>query len=182
MTNQVVKKFLTKHNCYVLIHNNPLFSLSSGMSKSRQLAAIMFADITGYTAMMQEDEIIALQLRHKLKSQLDQEIINHNGRLIEFKGDGVLCSFNSTIEGVRAALSLQLEMQRHPVVPLRIGMHTGDVVFEEDDIYGDGVNIASVWNLLRYREAFLLPAGFMMILKIKKTFIQSLSVSMYLKM
>jgi adenylate cyclase len=123
------------------------------MSKSRQLAAIMFADIAGYTATMQEDEVIALQLRQKLKLKLDQQIIKHNGRLLEFKGDGVLCSFNSTIEGVRAALELQLEMQKHPVVPLRIGMHTGDVVFEGDDIYGDGVNIAS------RMESFAIPGG-----------------------
>ena len=123
------------------------------MSKSRQLAAIMFADIAGYTAMMQEDEVMALQLRHKLKQKLDEEIMNHNGRLLEFKGDGVLCSFNSTIEGVRAALALQLDMQKQPVVPLRIGMHTGDVVFDEDDIYGDGVNIAS------RMESFAIPGG-----------------------
>src|SRR6476661_1637331 len=123
------------------------------MSKSRQLAAIMFADIVGYTAMMQEDEELAFELRSKLKEKLEDEVRNHNGRLLEFKGDGALCSFNSAIEGVRAALDLQLEMQKHPVVPLRIGMHTGDVVFEEDDIYGDGVNIAS------RMESFAIPGG-----------------------
>nr|MBA2561430.1 tetratricopeptide repeat protein [Chitinophagaceae bacterium] len=104
---------------------------------------IMFADIVGYTALMQGDEELALSLRQKLKQKLEAETNAHNGRILEFKGDGALCSFNSAIEGVRAALALQLEMQTIPLVPLRIGMHTGDVMVEDDNIFGDGVNIAS---------------------------------------
>jgi adenylate cyclase len=123
------------------------------MSQSRQLAAIMFADIVGYTAMMQEDEALALQLRNKLKKKLENEVIAHHGRILEFKGDGALCSFNSAIEGVRAALALQLDMQTSPLVPVRIGMHTGDVVVDGDNIYGDGVNIAS------RMESFAVPGS-----------------------
>jgi adenylate cyclase len=123
------------------------------MSQSRQLAAIMFADIMGYTSLMQEDEALALQLRHKLKTKLEEETSAHNGRILEFRGDGAMCSFTSTIEGVRAALALQINMQSDPVVPLRIGMHTGDVIFEENNIYGDGVNIAS------RMESFALPGS-----------------------
>jgi adenylate cyclase len=126
----------------------PPFFLSSfyihlAMTSSRQLTAIMFADIAGYTAMMQEDEALALQLRYKLQKELENEVAAHNGRILEFKGDGALCCFASTSEAVRAALGLQLKMQNHPVVPLRIGMHTGDVMVAENTIYGDGVNIAS---------------------------------------
>src|SRR5678816_1934425 len=113
------------------------------MSQSRQLAAIMFADIVGYTAMMQEDEALAMNWRQKLKKKLEEEIIAHKGRILEFRGDGAMCSFISTIEGVRAAVALQLYMRSEPTVPLRIGMHTGDVIFDENNIYGDGVNIAS---------------------------------------
>jgi adenylate cyclase len=123
------------------------------MSSSRQLAAIMFADIMGYTALMQEDEALALQLRHKLKTKLEEVTSTHYGRILEFRGDGAMCSFTSTIEGVRAALALQLDMQSNPIVPLRIGMHTGDVIFEENNIYGDGVNIAS------RMESFALPGS-----------------------
>ena len=65
------------------------------MSKVRQLAAIMFADIVGYTAMMQEDEELAFELRTKLKNKLEYEVGKHGGRILEFKGDGALCSFNS---------------------------------------------------------------------------------------
>ncbi|MEO6288521.1 MAG: tetratricopeptide repeat protein [Ginsengibacter sp.] len=113
------------------------------MATSRQLAAIMFADIAGYTAMMQEDEAMAIRLRDKFQKKLEEEVNHHNGRVLEFRGDGALCCFSSTIEGVRTAVALQLEMQINPVVPLRIGMHAGDVAIEGNTVYGDGVNIAS---------------------------------------
>ena len=113
------------------------------MSQTRQLAAIMFADIMGYTAIMQQDEAKAMQLRDKLKSKLDEELSLHGGRLIKFSGDGALCSFSSALEAVKAATSTQLLMQQEPIVPLRIGIHQADVVFDESDVYGDGVNIAS---------------------------------------
>lgn len=113
------------------------------MASSRQLRAIMFADIAGYTALMQEDEENGLQLRDKFQRKLQDVVSAHYGRILEFKGDGALCSFTSTIEAVRAAIDLQLDMQTAPEVPVRIGMHTGDVVVERNNIYGDGVNIAS---------------------------------------
>ena len=123
------------------------------MPQTRQLAVIMFADIVGYTGMMQEDESMAIKWRQKLKKKLEEVVAAHEGRILEFLGDGAVCSFISTTEGVRAAVALQLHMQSEPVVPLRIGMHTGDVIFEENNIYGDGVNIAS------RLESFALPGS-----------------------
>jgi TolB-like protein len=113
------------------------------MSQTRLLAAIMFADIVGYTAIMQEDELKAYSLRNKLQKKLDQEVTDHQGFILQFMGDGALCRFSSSTEAVRAALALQLDMQNPPTVPLRIGIHTGDVILEENTVYGDGVNIAS---------------------------------------
>jgi len=113
------------------------------MSTSRQLAALMFADMVGYTAMIQEDESLALELRQKLRRKLEETVNSHYGRILEFRGDGALCSFNSAIEGVKAAVALQLDMQMLPIVPLRIGIHTGDVMVDGDHVYGDGVNVAS---------------------------------------
>ena len=113
------------------------------MPQSRQLAAIMFADIMGYTAMMQDDEALAIQLKNKFKDKLEAELSLHGGRLIKFSGDGALCTFSSAYEAVKAAIDTQLYMQEIPVVPLRIGIHQADVVFDETDVYGDGVNIAS---------------------------------------
>ena len=123
------------------------------MSSLRQLAAILFADIAGYTAIMQEDEKLALQFRNKLQEKLKKEVTIHQGRVLELRGDGALCSFTSTIEAVRAALALQLEMQAQPQVPLRIGIHVGDIVVDGDTIYGDGVNLAS------RMESFAIPGS-----------------------
>ncbi len=113
------------------------------MPNSRKLAAIMFADIVGYTSIMQEDEALATLLRDKLKNKLEVEVHLHKGRIIKYSGDGALCSFDSAGESVRAAFAVQLAMQEDPKVPLRIGIHQADVVFEESDVHGDGVNIAS---------------------------------------
>ena len=123
------------------------------MPTSRQLVAIMFADIAGYTAMMQEDEKTAVQVRRKLHKKLKEETDIHNGRILELRGDGALCTFSSTIESVKAALAVQLEMQILPTVPLRIGIHTGDVMVDGNNMYGDGVNIAS------RMESFAVPGS-----------------------
>ncbi|MEO6221464.1 MAG: FlgO family outer membrane protein [Ginsengibacter sp.] len=123
------------------------------MPQSHQLAVIMFADISGYTAMMQEDEALALELRSRFKKKLEEEVAIHQGRILEFRGDGAMCCFSSTNDAVRAAIALQLDMQSSPVVPLRIGMHSGDVVLEGNSAYGDGVNIAS------RMESFAVPGS-----------------------
>lgn len=113
------------------------------MSTSRQLAAILFADIQGYTALMQRDEASAMFLRDKFQRNLEKEIKSRNGRIATFSGDGALCVFKSAIEAVQAAIAVQERMREDPVVPLRIGIHTGDVISEGKNVYGDGVNIAS---------------------------------------
>jgi adenylate cyclase len=123
------------------------------MAFSRQLAAIMFADIVGYTALMEKDESLAMDHRARLKNQLEKVVAEHGGRVLEFHGDGALCSFNSTLESIKAATKLQLEMRTDPIVPLRIGIHTGDVLVDDNNVYGDGVNIAS------RMESFAVPGS-----------------------
>lgn len=113
------------------------------MSKSRQLAAILFADIQGYTALMEEDEAKAIIVRDKFQKVLTYEIKPHNGRIIQLNGDGGFCIFRSAIEAVRAAIEIQMHMREEPYIPLRIGIHTGDVITDLKNVYGDGVNIAS---------------------------------------
>jgi TolB-like protein/Tfp pilus assembly protein PilF len=127
---------------------------------TRQLAAIMFADIAGYTAVMQKDEKIALQLRSKFTNKLEEVVAGFNGHILDFRGDGGMCRFSSTIESIRAALTLQLAMQEEPKVPLRIGIHSGDVVVDGNNIYGDGVNLAS------RIETFALPGSILFSAKV----------------
>ena len=111
--------------------------------------------------MMGADEALAMQLRDKLKQKLIAETSLHGGRIIKFSGDGALCSFDSAGECVRAAIAVQIPMQQEPIVPLRIGIHQADVIFEDGDVHGDGVNIASRLESFAIPEAFLFLQKFM---------------------
>ena len=113
------------------------------MGSTRQLAAILFADIEGYSALMHQNEQLAAAIREKFTHETRSQIKAHGGRVVQFSGDGALCVFSSSISAVQAAISLQLTMRAEPQVPVRIGIHSGDVMLDETDIYGDGVNIAS---------------------------------------
>jgi len=113
------------------------------MPQTRQLAAILFADIVGFTHLMQKDEHKANLTRKKLYGSLENQTAQRQGRILKFSGDGVLCMFQSPVEAVRAAIEVQSEMRQEPQVPLRIGIHIGDVIIDENDIFGDGVNLAS---------------------------------------
>src|SRR6185436_16792684 len=113
------------------------------MSQTRQLAAIMFTDIVGYTALMGNDEKKAFELLSKNR-QIQKPIIEqHNGRWIKELGDGVMASFNTASDAVNAAMKIQEACNAAKNFQLKIGIHLGEVVFENDDVYGDGVNIAS---------------------------------------
>lgn len=109
----------------------------------RQLVAIMFVDMVGYTALMQENESLAKEKRKHLKQVLERAVNEFDGKVIQYYGDGSLSIFSSAINGVRSAISIQQQLQKHPKVDVRIGLHTGDVTIEEETIYGDGVNLAS---------------------------------------
>jgi adenylate cyclase len=109
----------------------------------RQLAAILFADMTGYTALVQENEQLARVKRRRLKEVLETIIARHNGKILQNYGDGSLSVFSSAIDSVHSAINIQQELQQEPKVDLRIGIHTGDITMEDDAIYGDGVNLAS---------------------------------------
>jgi adenylate cyclase len=109
----------------------------------RQLAAILFADMTGYTSLMQENEHLARLKRKRLKEVLESSVGQFNGKILQNYGDGSLSIFSSAIDSVGCAIHIQHLLQQEPKVDLRMGIHTGDVIIEEEAIYGDGVNLAS---------------------------------------
>ena len=113
------------------------------MSATRQLAAILFTDIAGYTAMMQRDEQSAIKMVKHHRAVLEKTVDEFEGNVIEFYGDGSLCIFTSITKAMHCALSIQQQMQAEPPVPLRLGLHIGEVIYEDGKIMGDGVNIAS---------------------------------------
>lgn len=113
------------------------------MPQNRQLAAIMFTDIEGYTAIMQHDEVRALSLKDRHREILQQKHNECNGRIIQYYGDGTLSIFQSAVDAVDCALKMQQEFCRPPNVPVRIGLHVGDIILNENHVFGDGVNLAS---------------------------------------
>ena len=99
--------------------------------------------MTGYTALMQDNEHLARMKRKRFKEVLEVAVADHDGKTLQYYGDGSLSIFNSAINSVNCAISIQQQLQLEPKVELRIGIHTGDVVMEDESIFGDGVNLAS---------------------------------------
>lgn len=109
----------------------------------RHLAAILFTDIVGYTAMMQRDESLALSAVRRHQEVLERLVPLHEGEVYQYYGDGSLNIFHSAIQAVKAALEIQKELLADPPVLLKIGVHIGEIYTENGKIFGDGVNIAS---------------------------------------
>ncbi len=109
----------------------------------RQLAAIMFTDIVGYTEMMHQNESAAAAVRQRHRDVFQKEHQRCKGEILQYYGDGTLSIFKSAVEAVECPIAMQQQFQTSNIVPLRIGLHLGDIVFDENDVYGDGVNLAS---------------------------------------
>ncbi len=103
----------------------------------------MFADMVGYTALMQEDEGEARRQTRGHREILGPAVERHDGEILQHYGDGTLSIFRSAVEAVECAVEIQLAVAERGLVPLRIGVHAGDVVRDGEDVYGDGVNVAS---------------------------------------
>jgi adenylate cyclase len=118
---------------------------------NRKLAAILAADVVGYSRLMGADEAGTLAaLKQHRETTFDPAVAAHNGRIVKLIGDGVIAEFGSVVDAVNCALSVQRsnavapdQSASQPIIVLRIGINLGDVIIEGDDIYGDGVNIAA---------------------------------------
>ncbi len=113
------------------------------MKFSRQLAAIMFTDIQGYTKLMQQDEEKAIEIRNKHRNIFNASTEEHSGKILQYYGDGTLSIFSSAIDAVNCAIEMQKGFSEKPAIPVRIGIHTGDIIINDEEIIGDGVNVAS---------------------------------------
>jgi class 3 adenylate cyclase len=117
----------------------------------RRLAAILAADVVGYSRLMERDDTGTLErLKAHRKELLEPLLAEHRGRIVKLTGDGVLCEFASVVDAVACAVAIQQGMaRREQDVPeaerirFRIGVNLGDIIVEGEDIYGDGVNIAA---------------------------------------
>src|SRR5947199_5957948 len=121
------------------------------MTATRRLAAILAADVAGYSRLMGADEEGTLERLKALRRELlDPKIAEHHGRIVKTTGDGLLVEFASVVDAVRCAVAVQQAMPERNTsvgadnrIELRIGINLGDVIVEGDDLYGDGVNIAA---------------------------------------
>jgi len=110
---------------------------------TRQLAAIMFTDIQGYTAMMQQDEQLALEIRNRHREIFNSTNDKYHGKILQYYGDGTLSIYDSAVRAVECGIEMQLAFQLDPNIPVRIGIHIGDIMITDDGIVGDAVNLAS---------------------------------------
>src|SRR4051795_3385895 len=121
------------------------------MPTTRRLAAILAADVAGYSRLMGEDEEGTLAALKAIRRELsDPKIKEHRGRIVKTTGDGVLVEFASVVDAVRCAVDIQREMAvRNAGTPdpkrieLRIGINLGNIIIDDRDIFGDGVNVAA---------------------------------------
>src|ERR1700722_7464096 len=121
------------------------------MAPTRRLTAILAADVAGYSRLMGADEEGTHErLKAHLAELVNPKIEEHRGRIVKNTGDGLLAEFASVVDAVRCAVEIQRGMaEREPEVPeeqrirFRIGINLGDVIVEEHDIFGDGVNVAA---------------------------------------
>lgn len=110
---------------------------------NHQLAAILFADIVGYTAMMQKDEEESVQKVNRFRESVELIASELNGKIVQYYGDGALLLFQSSTDAVEFAKLLQEDLSEPPAIPVRIGIHMGDVFLHSGNVFGDVVNIAS---------------------------------------
>jgi adenylate cyclase len=118
------------------------------MTQTRRLAAILAADLAGYSRLIEKDEGGTLQGFKAIQAELfDPTIAAHNGRLVKTTGDGLLVEFSSVVDALRCATEVQAGIaERNATIPtdrrieFRIGINVGDVVVEDGDIFGDGEN------------------------------------------
>jgi len=121
------------------------------MSQTRRLAAILAADVAGYSRLMGADEEGTLERLKALRRELlDPKIAEQRGRIVKTTGDGMLVEFSSVVDAVRCALEIQramidgnAEIPEDQRITFRVGVNLGDVIIDGDNIYGDGVNIAA---------------------------------------
>jgi len=125
-------------------------------SQSHQLAAIMFTDIEGYTALMQKDEAKALIFRNRHREVFNDITKKYKGKILQYYGDGTLSTFSSAIDAVKCGIELQLAFREEPRIPVRIGIHSADIIFREDGIIGDGVNVAARIESLAIPQSVLI--------------------------
>ena len=150
---------------------------------NRKLAAILVADVVGYSRLMEADEAGTLgALKRHRETIFDPAVAAHNGRVVKLIGDGAIVEFGSVVDAVNCAVSVQRSSPSSPdaamrqsTIVLRIGINLGDIIIENDDIYGDGVNIAARLEPLAEPGGIASRRSFMKASVIGSTFVSKMA-------
>jgi len=134
----------------------------------RRLAAILAADVAGYTRLMEDDEEATLAAWWAARKELiDPAIADHSGRIVKHTGDGFLAEFATASDAVRCAATIQTAMKGRNegsdpgrFFDFRVGINLGEIVDDGEDIYGEGVNLAARIKAMAERAASIFPAAF----------------------
>ena len=136
-----------------------------GERAERLLAATLAADVAGYSRLIEADEEGTLGRLKSLRAEIDPKIASHKGRIVKTTGDGLLVEFSSVVDAVRCAAELQAAIADYNRLPtfdcridFRIGIHQGDIVVEDEDIFGDGINVAAPLEGLAEPGGICVPA------------------------
>jgi len=132
--------------------------MSNSQKVEHKLAAIMFTDIVGYTEQMSKDQDVAFALLEEKQSKFKPLVKEHNGSLIKEMGDGTLSQYPSAIDASKCSVELQKLIKDNDKLNVRVGIHLGDTLFKDGDVFGDGVNIAA-------RLESMSPAGGILVSK-----------------
>src|ERR1700710_1989128 len=133
-------------------YTSPTWNLNMTAPRvERRLAAVLAADVAGYSRLMGVDEEGTLaRLKECRRALVDPKIAEHRGRIVKTTGDGMLVEFASAVDAVRCAVEVQSGMTKGNMdvpeakrIEFRIGIHVGDIIIDDNDIFGDGVNIAA---------------------------------------
>jgi adenylate cyclase len=122
----------------------------TGGRVERRLAAVLAADVAGYSRLMGADEVGTLVALKALRREVvDPAIAQHHGRIVKTTGDGILVEFASAVDAITCAMAVQEKMAERtaeesgPRIQFRVGINIGDIIIDGDDIFGDGVNVAA---------------------------------------
>ena len=120
-----------------------------GTTLGRRLTAILAADVVGYSRLMGEDQVHALAALRQVRKDLFEPLVkSHNGSIVKSMGDGWLVEFQSVSDAVNCAISVADELNVQEIIRLRTGVHIGEVVFEEEDIFGDLIKTSILFATL----------------------------------
>ena len=146
-TNEIIEEIL---GFIVEDRQNRAINITAEQTATRKLRAILSADVEGYSRLMTADESFTIQTLKAYRQIISEYIAHYNGRVVDSPGDNILADFSSAIDAVHCAVEIQIQLKKENKrfekdkrLEFRIGINIGDIVLDEEQIYGDGVNIAS---------------------------------------